>query len=49
MLRKNSASRYDIAIDVATVLGRTKLVEKYYNILSENHNTAVRFGEDMIM
>ncbi len=48
MLRRNSASRYDIAIDVASVLGQTKLVEKYYDILSENHNTAVKIGEDLI-
>lgn len=48
MLRRNAASRYDIAIDVAKVLGRTKLVEKYYDLLNENHNTAVKFGEDLI-
>lgn len=48
MLRKNGASRYDIAADVAKVLGRTKLVEKYYDLLNENHNTAVKFGEDLI-
>ena len=48
MLRKNAASRYDIAADVAKVLGRTKLVAKYYDLLNENHNTAVKFGEDLI-
>ena len=48
MLRRNGASRYDIAADVAKVLGRTKLVEKYYDLLNENHNTAVKFGEDLI-
>ncbi|MBR3169234.1 hypothetical protein IKF23_02225 [Candidatus Saccharibacteria bacterium] len=48
MLRRNAASRYDIAIDVAKVLGRTKLVEKYYDLLNENHNTAIKFGEDLI-
>lgn len=48
MLRRNAASRYDIAADVAKVLGRTKLVEKYYNLLNENHATAVKFGEDLI-
>ena len=48
MLRRNAASRYDIAIDVAKVLGRTKLVEKYCDLLNENHNTAVKFGEDLI-
>jgi len=48
MLRRNSASRYDIAIDIAGVLGRAKLVEKYLDILSKNHNTAIKFGEDLI-
>ena len=48
MLRRNAASRYDIAIDVAGVMGRKKLVEKYRDILAENHNTAVKFGEDII-
>ena len=48
MLRKNASSRYDIAADVAKVLGRTKLVAKYYDLLNENHNTAVKFGEDLI-
>ena len=48
MLRRNAASRYDIAADVAKVLGRSKLVEKYYDLLNENHNTAVKFGEDLI-
>lgn len=48
MLRMNAASRYDIAVDVAKVLGRTKLVAKYYDLLNENHNTAVKFGEDLI-
>lgn len=48
MLRKNAATRYDIAADVAKVLGRTKLVEKYYDLLNENHNTAIKFGEDLI-
>ena len=48
MLRLNRASRYDIAIDVASVLGRKKLVAKYYDILEENHTAAVKFGEDLI-
>lgn len=48
MLRRNAASRYDIAIDVAKLLNRTKLVEKYYDMLNENHATAVKFGEDLI-
>ena len=48
MLRRNAASRYDIAIDVAKLLNRTKLVEKYYDMLNENHATAIKFGEDLI-
>jgi len=48
MLRKNLASRYDIAIDIARLLNRTKLVDKYYDLLDENHTTAVKFGEDLI-
>lgn len=48
MLRMNAASRYDIAIDVASVLNRQKLVEKYRNILSENHKSAIKFGEDFV-
>ena len=48
MLRRNGASRYDIAIDVAEVLGQDKLVEKYRDILESNHEHAVQFGEDLI-
>ncbi len=48
MLRRNAASRYDLAIDVAEVLGRTKLVEKYQDILEMNHEYAVEHGEDLI-
>ena len=48
MLRRNAASRYDLAIDVAQVLGRTKLVEKYHDILENNHRYAVKYGQDLI-
>lgn len=48
MLRRNAASRYDIAMDVAGVLGRDKLIAKYQDILEENHRHAVNFGEDLI-
>ncbi|MDO4612147.1 MAG: hypothetical protein Q4B29_01665 [Candidatus Saccharibacteria bacterium] len=48
MLRRNAASRYDLATDVASVVGRQDLVEKYLDILSKNHDTAVKFGEDLI-
>ena len=48
MLRRNAASRYDLAIDVAEILGRTKLIEKYRDILDMNHRYAVEHGEDLI-
>ena len=48
MLRRNMASRYDLAMDVAKVLGRDKLVEKYYDILENNHRYAVKYGQDLI-
>lgn len=49
MLRRNAASRYDIAMDIANVLERHDLVRKYGNILWENHEHAVQFGEDMLL
>ena len=48
MLRLNAASRYDLAMDVARALKRTKLVEKYQEVLRENHAHALRYGEDLI-
>lgn len=48
MLRRNMTSRYNLAIDVAEVLGRRGLAEKYRNILEANHNYAVEHGEDLI-
>lgn len=48
MLRRNHASRYDLAIDVVKICGRDDLVQKYQQILAENHAHAVQFGEDMI-
>lgn len=48
MLRRNAASRYDIAIDVANLLGQDGLATKYYNLLTANHDYAVHFGEDLI-
>ena len=49
MLRRNAASRYDLASDIAKVLGRDDLVHKYQDILRENHKHAVQYGEDMII
>lgn len=48
MLRRNRASRYDLAMDVAEVLERNKLVEKYRDILENNHRYAVKYGQDLI-
>lgn len=49
MLRRNAASRYDLAIDVANVLGRDDLALKYEAILAQNHLHAVRYGKDLII
>ena len=48
MLSRNAASRYDIAIDVATLAKRKDLITKYEAILDENHAYALDKGEDMI-
>ncbi len=48
MLRRNAASRYDLAIDAAKTLGREDLVAKYYNIINENHSYAIKNGDDLI-
>ena len=48
MLRKNAASRYDLAIDIARVRKRKDLVLKYEAILEQNHLHALQFGTDLI-
>ena len=48
MLRRNMASRYDIAIDIARVTKRDDLVKKYQTILNQNHQHAVQFGIDLV-
>ena len=48
MLRRNAASRYDLAMDVVIALGRNKLAEKYRDILENNHKYAVKYGQDLI-
>ena len=48
MLRRNAASRYDLAIDVAKTLGRDDLVQKYQKIMNDNHEYAVQNGVDLI-
>ena len=49
MLRRNMASRYDLAIDVATILNRFDLVSKYQEILKQNHLHAINTGTDLIV
>ncbi len=48
MLRRNHASRYDLAIDIANICGREDLAQKYQQIMDDNHTHAVQFGEDLI-
>lgn len=48
MLRRNMASRYDLAIDVAMILNREDLVSKYQALLDQNHQHAIQYGEDLI-
>ncbi|MBR3131834.1 hypothetical protein IKG33_00240 [Candidatus Saccharibacteria bacterium] len=48
MLRKNAASRYDIAIDIAKVEKRSDLALKYEAILEQNHLHAIQYGTDLI-
>lgn len=49
MLRKNAASRYDIAIDIAKLEKREDLIAKYKKILEANHEHAIQYGEDLDM
>ena len=48
MLRRNAASRYDIAIDVAKLYRRNDLVQEYQKAIDDNHAYAIEHGEDMI-
>lgn len=48
MLRRNAASRYDIAIDVAKLAHRLDLVSKYEMFLAQNHFRAIQSSEDLI-
>jgi xylulose-5-phosphate/fructose-6-phosphate phosphoketolase len=48
MLRRNAASRYDIAIDIAKLYRRKDLVQKYQKAIDDNHAYAIEHGEDMI-
>ncbi|MBQ3464706.1 hypothetical protein IJH15_00575 [Candidatus Saccharibacteria bacterium] len=48
MLRRNMASRYDLAIDVAKVKKRDDLAKKYEAVLNQNHLHALKTGTDLI-
>ena len=48
MLRRNAASRYDIAMDIAKLYRRKDLVQKYQKAIDDNHAYAIEHGEDMI-
>ncbi len=48
MLRRNAASRYDLALDVARLAHRNDLVSKYEMFLQQNHLHAIQSGEDLV-
>ena len=48
MLRRNAASRYDIAMDIAKLYRRKDLAQKYQKAIDDNHAYAIEHGEDMI-
>ena len=48
MLRRNAASRYDLAIDIARVMRRDDLVSKYEAFLAQNHLHAIKYGTDLL-
>lgn len=48
MLRRNAASRYDIAMDIAKLYRRNDLVQKYQKAIDDNHAYAIEHGEDMV-
>lgn len=48
MLSVNSASRYDLAIEIAQLEHRDNLVEKYRKILQENTDYAREYGVDQV-
>lgn len=49
MLRRNAASRYNLAIDIAKVEKRADLVAKYEAILAQNHWHAKTYGTDLVV
>ena len=49
MLRKNMASRFDLAIDITKVIGNQSIVSKYEIFLTQNHLHAIKYGKDLIV
>ena len=43
------ASRFDLAIDIAKVIGNQSLVSKYEIFLTQNHLHAIKYGKDLIV
>ena len=48
MLRRNAASRYDLAIDIAKLCNRNDLVKEYTQRMIQNYYYAKENGEDII-
>ena len=48
MLRRNMASRYNVAIDVARLCKRADLASKYEMFLKQNNFHAIQYGTDLI-
>lgn len=48
MLRRNAASRYDLAIDIAKVIRRDDLAVKYMDALEQNRLHAIQVGIDLV-
>lgn len=48
MLRRNGATRYDLAIDIAGLAKRRDLISKYEMFLTQNHYHAINYGVDLI-
>ena len=48
MLRRNAASRYDMALDIAEVLHKKELISKYEAFLAQNHLHAAEYGNDIV-
>ncbi len=49
MLTLNHASRFDLAAEASSLLGRPDLAEKYRQIIAENHRYAQKHGDDQML